>query len=132
MKKNLYNGNQKNNSTYLSKEKLEEISERFRSVREQHFSTQSELVERAETDNCKISKSSLSRYESGDTYISLEALIWICNNCHVSADYILFGTKHEESKIFNKALSRINKEGAQNICTFLELIIQALKEKFSI
>lgn len=46
-----------------------------------------------------VSPSSIGGYESGDRVPSLEVLISLSRVFHVSTDYILLGTKNNESKL---------------------------------
>jgi transcriptional regulator with XRE-family HTH domain len=99
-----------------SEDKKYEIGQRIREQRSILRYTQAQFAEQAD-----ISVNFLSEVENGAKSLSCKTLYNICDNIHLSADYILFGNNDSQSpseKIIETA-SQMNPEELHVLIEYL-------------
>lgn len=91
------------------------LGDKLKSIRKSRHLTQLELSKRLE-----VSKGTISAYEQGLSYPSIETLVKICNILDTSSDYLLGLSDELPFK-----LSGLNEEQMQTILQFVALIESA-------
>lgn len=103
------------------------VGERIREVRKNKNMTQSELSEKLEYTN----ERQLQRIESGETGCSVDKLMEISQILHISTDYLIFGSEHnenrdEEDNLLEILLSGRTKEQKKYVYLLLKTAVDNL------
>lgn len=75
-----------------------------------------------------ISGQYLGTVEAGVNGLSLESIITLCKNTHISADYILFGKEHITDEKLKSVFSGIDETQINNAFKSLENIALFIKK----